>query len=229
VSEAVGQASDELRYVKYVRVGSAKVPKIDAVRSALAAFVSGVEIEGVAVESGVSEQPVGLDEIALGARNRACRALEVAGGTRCDLALGIEDGLVELSLGGRPEVLNIGCAFVTDGCREAFGLSSGFAYPPDCTAPALAGGEDIGSIFDRVWSAYRPAPAAHGGEAGREPPGAGVGNIGKLTLGALPRSEYGRHAVVCALVKFLHPSLYFGSNDEAPPPASSSVAQRGVA
>ena len=34
------------------------------------------------------------------------------------------------------------------------------------------------------------------------------GNIGKLTLGVLPRSDYARHAVLCALVSFLHPDLY---------------------
>ena len=36
----------------------------------------------------------------------------------------------------------------------------------------------------------------------------GVGNVGKLTLGVLTRSEYARHAVLCALIAFLHPDLY---------------------
>ena len=35
-----------------------------------------------------------------------------------------------------------------------------------------------------------------------------VGNVGELTLGALPRADYTRQAVLCALVHFLHPSLY---------------------
>jgi non-canonical (house-cleaning) NTP pyrophosphatase len=35
-----------------------------------------------------------------------------------------------------------------------------------------------------------------------------MGNVGRLTLGVLPRAEYARHAVLCALVAFLHPDLY---------------------
>jgi non-canonical (house-cleaning) NTP pyrophosphatase len=38
-----------------------------------------------------------------------------------------------------------------------------------------------------------------------------VGNIGKLTLGVLPRSEYTRHAVLCALVALIHGDLYAGT------------------
>jgi len=211
-----------LGHVTRVRVGSAKEPKIEAVRSALAAFVRGVEVLGAGVESGVSEQPVGLEEIAAGARNRARRALE-ASAEPCDLGFGIEDGLIELPLAGRAETLNVGCAFVTDGHRESIGLSSGFSYPPACTADALRTREGIGDVFDRLWRGYRGSDALASGEA---PSGAGIGNIGKLTLGVLPRSEYGRQAVVCALVRFLHPSLYFDASD-APP--SGRVAQRGVA
>ena len=35
-----------------------------------------------------------------------------------------------------------------------------------------------------------------------------VGNVGRLSLGALSRAEYARHAVLCALLPFLHPDLY---------------------
>jgi inosine/xanthosine triphosphatase len=185
-----------------VRVGSQKAPKVEAVRSAFAPFVPDVVVVGVEVESGVSEQPVGLEEITAGARNRGRRAFELPG-PPCDLAVGIEDGLVEVTLDGVAEVFNIGCAFVTDGRRESIGLSSGFAYPPECTVPALAQRVDIGTVFDRLWQRY------DGGDPSDAPSGAGIGNIGKLTLGVLPRSEYGRQAVVCALVRFLHPSLYF--------------------
>lgn len=219
------QASERrgwLSQVRRVRVGSANEPKISAVRAALAAFVADVEVEGVAVESGVSEQPVGFEEIAEGARNRARGAMQFTGGAHCDLGFGIEDGLVELSLDGRAEVLNIGCAVVTDGRHESIGLSAGFAYPAGCTVSALAGREDIGSAFDRLWHNYAGADEA-------TPSGRGTGNIGMLTLGALPRSEYGRHAVLCALVRFLHPSLYFGSSAVGEAISRTDVAGRGFA
>jgi non-canonical (house-cleaning) NTP pyrophosphatase len=97
--------------------------------------------------------------------------------------------------------LNIGCVSITDGERTSIGFSSAFAYPPDCLIPAIRDREPIGEIFDRLWEsrgAGRPAiPSART-----------VGNIGRLSEGVLPRAEYARHGVLCALVAFLQPDLY---------------------
>ena len=108
--------------VSYVRVGSLNGPKIEAVRSALAPYSPEVEVEGVDVESGVPEQPVGYPEIVAGARNRAREAFARGAHARgswghsgdgaCDLAVGIEDGLVEVetdAASGRA-IVNVGCA-----------------------------------------------------------------------------------------------------------------------
>ncbi len=180
-----------------VRVGTENRPKLEAVRLALGAYAEDLEVIGHAVESGVPDQPVGFSEIVRGARQRASRAL---GAGPCELAVGIEDGLVEIAdLGG--EVLNVGAAVITDGEREGLGFSSLFAYPPACVGPALAKREPIGEVFDALWQREK-------GESGLGPSGRSVGNIGMLSLGVLPRSEYGRHAVLCALIHFLHPELY---------------------
>jgi len=187
-----------LSRVEFVRVGSRNRPKLDAVRAALSAYAPAVRVEGAAVSTGVPEQPVGWEEIVRGARNRGRGAL--AGGA-CDLAVGIEDGLVEMALEGRHEVLNVGCAFVTDGSQESLGFSSAFSYPPQCVAPALQQRAPIGEVFDRVFADYS-------GDRVDSPSGATMGNIGKLSRGFLPRSDYARHAVLCALVRFLHPALY---------------------
>ena len=196
-----------LAAVTSVRVGTLNEPKIEAVREAFTAYAPEAVVGGTAVESGVPDQPVGWEEIVLGARNRARRAF--ASGP-CDLAVGIEDGLVELALGGgvageegEREVLNVGCAAVVDGRRESLGFSSGFAYPPACVEPALANREPIGDVFDRVFDGASGASVSESIPSGRS-----IGNIGKLSLGVLPRSDYARHAVVCALVRFLHPALY---------------------
>jgi inosine/xanthosine triphosphatase len=197
-----------------VRVGTLNEPKLEAVRAALTPYAPRVRVAGAEVDSGVPGQPVGYDEIVAGARNRALRARALGA---CDLALGIEDGLVELPLdSGAGEVLNVGCAFVTDGRRDALGLSAGFAYPPRCVAPALERREPIGEVFDRVFAAYQagmPDAAPGPARAAELPSGRSVGNIGKLSLGVLPRSDYARQAVLCALVRFLHPALY----DPEPP------------
>jgi inosine/xanthosine triphosphatase len=184
--------------VRRVRVGSTNPPKLQAVRAALAALAPRAEVEGLAVASGVPEQPLGFAEIAAGARQRA-RAAWADGA--CDLAIGYEDGLVEIP-GTAESWFNVGCAAVVGPDREGLGFSSGFAYPPACTRPAVEEREPIGDLFDAFWRARRP------GAREREPSALSQGNVGKLTAGALPRADYARHAVLCALVSFLHPDLY---------------------
>jgi inosine/xanthosine triphosphatase len=180
-----------------IRVGTLNAPKIEAVRLAVQPYIAAAEVSGQAVESGVPEQPVGYGEITRGARERARQAYETGA---CALGVGIEDGLVELpELGG--EVFNVGAAVVTDGGREGLGFTALFAYPPACVEPALRSRKPIGEIFDALWRSTRAA-------APLEPSGRSLGNIGRLTGGTLPRSEYGRHAVTCALIRFLHPDIY---------------------
>lgn len=196
-------AAHALAGVRRVRVGTTNGQKIAAATDAVACYAPHAEVEGAAVESGVSPQPVGFEEISLGARNRAARAFALGD---CDLAVGYEDGLVELlALGGDSrELLNVGCAAVTDGSATSLGLSSAFAYPPQCAQRAVRDRAPIGELFDALWADRSAA-------MGFEPSAECQGNIGKLSLGVLVRSEYARHAIVCALVRFLHPDLYVES------------------
>lgn len=198
-----GPFSNALDSVKRVRVGSRNGPKIAAVSEAFAAYVPGVEVRGVEVASGVSAQPIGFEEIVRGARNRATAAREAAD---CDLGVGIEDGLVALPLGAaatETQHLNVGCAAITDGERFSLGFSSAFAYPPGVSHTAVRDREPIGALFDRLWRERRSGfDRPHLPRA--------IGNVGKLTAGVLTRSEYARHAVLCALVAFVNPDLYPG-------------------
>ncbi len=189
--------SSSLHHVRAVRVGSTNPPKLAGVREAIRAYSERAEVRGVEVESGVSEQPLGFEEILEGARRRAAAAHESG---PCDLAVGYEDGLVQV--GPEGDWFNIGCAAVSDGRRVTLGLSSGFGYPPACIAAAVERREPIGDVFDRTWRAHRPEAAP------RAPSALSVGNVGKLTEGAVDRAEYTRHAVVCALAPWLHPDLY---------------------
>ena len=180
-----------------IRVGTLNDPKIEAVRLAVEPYVSAAEVSGHAVASGVSEQPVGYGEITRGARERARQAYRAG---PCALGVGIEDGLVEIPEAGG-EIFNVGAAVVTDGRREGLGFSALFAYPPACAEPALRERAPIGELFDALWRRERETVA-------RGPSGRSLGNIGMLTGGVLSRSEYGRHAVTCALLRFLHPDIY---------------------
>lgn len=180
-----------------VCVGSANPAKLGAVRLGLAPFFEDLELVAVEAPSGVSEQPIGFDEILSGARNRARRSYAAARGG-CDLGVGIEDGLVPVA-GLRSGYVNLGCCVLFDGRQEATGFSAGFEYPEPCVAQAT--GFDrvpIGEAFDRFFAAH---PRRF--DAGKE-----AGNIGRLTQGVLDRAAYGSHAVICAVVRLLHPDLY---------------------
>ncbi len=198
-----------------VRVGTENRAKLAAVRDALSRFADArveLAVVPVGVGSEVPEQPIGWDEIVTGARNRARSAF--ASG-ECVLAFGIEDGLVCLSE-GRPEddlrdYYNVGCAWVTDGEREGHGFTSGFAYPPGSLVPAVRNRAPIGELFDAQWRNDRPTSTASTSPptpARAAPSGRRGGNIGLLTGSRLERAAYGAHAVVCALVRFLHTDLY---------------------
>jgi inosine/xanthosine triphosphatase len=181
-----------------VRVGSRNSAKLEAVRRGLAPFFARVDVSGVDAASGVDPQPLGFAEIVAGARNRALASHSLGG---CDLAAGIEDGLVEL-VEVETGWLNVGCCVLWDGAHEGIGFSAGFEYPPECVAAATRSPRTpIGEAFDRR---FAPRPGARD-------PGSSAGNIGRLSEGALTRADYGAQAVTCAWLRFLHPELYAGA------------------
>ena len=153
---------------------------------------------GASVASGVPDQPVGFEEIVAGAREprprrvRARRPASSPSATRTGWSRSRSTAVA----GGTSAARRWPTA-----ARDGLGFSSGFAYPPACAdAPSRA-------RADRR-PLRRALGVAHPAEAGPASSARGLGNIGKLTGGALPRADYARHAVLCALVSFLHPDLY---------------------
>ena len=72
--------------------------KIEGARKALLNYFDNVEIEGIPVESNVSEQPVN-NEIYNGAKNRVKNLKEYAekNGKQADLYLAVESGITNFS------------------------------------------------------------------------------------------------------------------------------------
>ena len=87
-----------VRALRRILVGSVNSSKIQAVGDALAAFVPDLKVDGVEVESGVPEQPVGFGEILRGAKNRADTSRMRSYGSRARPS-GFEG---DSSLGSRP-------------------------------------------------------------------------------------------------------------------------------
>jgi non-canonical (house-cleaning) NTP pyrophosphatase len=85
-------ASHSLAIVTSVVVGSTNPVKIAAVMAVLGRSGSEARVRGIAVPSGVRDQPEGDPETIRGATQRARAALEVSD---ADLGVGIEGGVVE--------------------------------------------------------------------------------------------------------------------------------------
>ena len=77
-----------------IAVGSTNPVKIGSVREAFERAFGEVEVIGVEVSSGVSDQPWGEEETRLGARNRARAVLTKV--VDAEYGVGLEGGVVEI-------------------------------------------------------------------------------------------------------------------------------------
>jgi inosine/xanthosine triphosphatase len=183
---AAGEIDEEGRLLRplRVRVGSENHIKIDAVRNVLTKFYDEVEIAGVAVSTGVPEQPR-AEMTRKGAMERARLALGDA-----DIGVGLEAGVFETEDG----LYDIQyCAVIDRRGRFTVGHGSGFKYPPEIAARVRAG--------DAVGKAFRES-------YGWETEGKVIGAIGFLTDGALTRTQLAEQAVMAAMVPRIKRELY---------------------
>jgi inosine/xanthosine triphosphatase len=177
--------------VTRVVVGSTNPVKIAAVRAVLERAGVNARIEGVAVASGVSEQPVGDAETIRGATQRARAALDA---TDADLAVGLEGGVVEEEDGMRT------CAWASVVARDGrVGVGGSLAMMlPERVAALVRDGVELGHAMDRVSGAYDTKR--------------GVGAVGILTGGLVDRQRAYESLVAYALARFLTPEHYAGAS-----------------
>jgi inosine/xanthosine triphosphatase len=171
-----------------VVVGSTNPVKIAAVRAVLARIAPDAEVIGIAVESGVSAQPMGDTETQAGARQRAQRALTLGEGT---LGVGLEGGVVEL-----PDGTMRTCAWavvVDRATREGIGGSLAMPLPP-VVAARIRAGEELGYAMDAVANTV-------GTKHGR-------GAVGILTAGLIDRQRAYEPLVTYALAPWLAPEFF---------------------
>ena len=144
-------------------------------------------VAGVAVPSGVPDQPMSLAETLQGARNRAENAR--AAQPDADYWVGIEGGIDDTPLGmscfARVQI------FSRDG-RVGLGQTAVF-YLPREVAELVRAGLELGHADDQVF--------------GRDNSKHTNGAIGILTDDAVDREAYYVHAVIMALVPFKNPDL----------------------
>ena len=157
-----------------VGVGSGNPVKRRAVELALGSAAdvdlpgepTGVAVESVAVDSGVSEQPTGHAETIAGAENRAAAVLESGrsepdAADAYDLGVGIEGGVARFD--GTDGLFLIMWAAVADGDRVGRGAGPSLALPADAAA-RVEGGAELGPVMDDLLDTE--GVARRGGAAG---------------------------------------------------------------
>ena len=171
-----------------IKVGTHNPLKVRATRNVMEKIYTNVDVEGIEVDSGVGDQPIGLDETIQGAVNRARNAFLDA-----DLSVGIESGLLAAphSITG---YLDLQWCAIYDGERVTLGVSAGFEYPPVVVEEVLKG-QEVGEVMDEV--------------TGVEKLGQKTGAVSILTKGLLDRTENTEQCVLMAMIPRMNKGVYF--------------------
>jgi inosine/xanthosine triphosphatase len=169
-----------------VAVGSLNPVKVNAARLALERAGFDFNIQGVAVASSVAEQPIGLEEIARGARQRAlnARAAGFAWG------VGMEGG-VEFDHAGDAWLFSVVAIATAE--RESLARGGQLLLPPRVAARLRAGAE-LGPVMDELLNTSNIKQ--------------GLGAVGYLTGGLITREAAFFDCFSRALAPLLHPALY---------------------
>jgi inosine/xanthosine triphosphatase len=171
-----------------IAVGSTNPVKCGAVRVVLSALAPGARVEGVAVASGVSDQPFGDEETIRGALTRASAARDALG---AELGVGIEGGVVEERDGS---LRTCAWAAIVD-ANGRQGIGGSLAVPlPRAVAAMIRDGVELGHAMDRLVSERDTKR--------------GKGAVGILTAGLVDRQRAYEMLVTYALAPFLTPQLF---------------------
>ena len=172
-----------------VVVASKNPVKLKAAKAGFSKMFHGEEIEvlGVSVPSGVSDQPIGDHETFLGALNRATNARN--SNETADFFMGIEGG-VAFENG---DMSAFAWVVVLSANKTAKAKTSTF-YLPKAIAELVAKGIELGDADDIVFDKNNSKQQG--------------GAIGLLTNNVIDRTQYYTEAVVLALIPFKNGNLY---------------------
>lgn len=176
-------------------IGSANPQKIKAVQelAPIYEFMQNAEVLGVEVDSGISDQPKTLDEIILGAKNRAQNAFNST--TGATLGFGIESGIMPASH-TKTGFVNLCACAIHDGNDFYVGLSGAFELPSEVVN--LIVNEDMNTSE----ACKKIDLTSH------EYVGHADGIIGILSKSKLTRLTYSKQAVQMALIRYENKELY---------------------
>ena len=179
---------------KHIIIASTNPTKIDAVRIGFSRIFHETEfiVEGVAVSSGVPDQPMNDQETLRGAHNR----VRIARDTHpdADFWAGIEGGIDRLEDG-----MAAFAWVVIESLSNTGKARSGTFFLPQPILELIDQGIELGEADDIVFKRHDSKKAN--------------GAIGILTNNAIDRTELYAAAVILALVPFIHPDLYRNTSE----------------
>lgn len=170
-----------------VVVASNNPVKKEAVQQGFKAFFNDFQIEGVAVDSGVSEQPGTDGETLLGARNRVKEARKKMNDS--DYWVAIEGGIQA----GEKDVVAFAWVVIFSAGKYGEARSASFVLPGK-VAHLVAGGLELGTASDLIFNKANSKQ--------------NDGAVGLLTHNKINRTDLYRQAVILALIPFVNPGLY---------------------
>lgn len=166
-----------------IAVGSMNPVKVGAARAVASRLDPGAEVAGVAVGSGVPDQPWGDDETIRGARARALAAREALD---ADIGIGLEGGVVAAA-DGAVRTCAWAVAVSRDG-REGVGGSLAMQLPARVAA-LVRDGMELGHAMDAVTGTHNVKQ--------------GLGAVGILTRGLVTRQQAYETLVAYALAPLI--------------------------
>lgn len=171
-----------------ILVASQNPVKIEAVKDGLQAFLNDeIEITGVSVPSGVSDQPMSEAETLQGASNRVSKLIDLHPGY--DYYVGLEGGVEETASG----LMAFAWMVISNGERIGKARTASFFLPPK-VAELVHSGMELGHADDVVFAKTNSKQQN--------------GAVGLLTNDVITRKSLYLPAVQMAFIPFLNPELY---------------------
>ncbi len=173
-----------------ILIGTKNPGKIEGAKLAFEKYFDNVDIEGVSVNSEVSNQPIN-NEIFLGAKNRVknLKIYAQQNNIDADFYVASEAGIIDFA--GDWVDINTAIIESKDGF-QTIGTSQGFQIP-EKYMPEIKETE-LGKVMDKIFS---------GQELGK-----GKGGISRLTKDVVSRIELTQNAFVMALIGHINGDLW---------------------
>jgi inosine/xanthosine triphosphatase len=186
-----------------IAIGSTNKIKVQALEEVIKEYpsLSHAQVKSYPVSSEIADQPLSLEEIIRGAKNRAKNAFTVS--EICTYSFGIESGLFEAP-GTQTGFLESCICAIYDGRQYYTGLSCGFEIPPH--------------ILDFVLTEQMDLSQAcyHAKVTSNANLGAAEGLIGILTKGRIDRKEYTKQCIKTALLQLENAQWYSSESITTP-------------